>query len=113
MKLSKRNIKFRHIYLDLYEEISIYYQALDLYIVSSRVEGGPQAILECAITKTPIISTDVGIASQILNSKSIYNLDSISTASPDIEYAYKKAKNYILPKGIENFLKFFQDLYEN
>ena len=28
------------------------YNSLDLYIVSSRVEGGPQAILECAITKT-------------------------------------------------------------
>ena len=29
---------------------------LDMYIVSSRLEGGPQAILESALTKTPIIS---------------------------------------------------------
>ena len=36
-----------------------------MYIVSSRLEGGPQAILESALTKTPIISTDVGIASSI------------------------------------------------
>ena len=89
------------------------YNCLDLYIVSSRVEGGPQAILECAITKTPVISTDVGIASQILNSNSIYNPDSFSTASPDIEYAYRKSMSYILPKGIENFLDFFQEVYEN
>ena len=27
------------------------YNLLDLYIVSSRIEGGPQAILECGITK--------------------------------------------------------------
>ena len=33
------------------------YNCLDLYIVTSRIEGGPQAILECGITKTPIIST--------------------------------------------------------
>ena len=28
------------------------------------VEGGPQAITECGITKTPIISTNVGMASK-------------------------------------------------
>ena len=32
------------------------YNILDLYIVSSRFEGGPQSIMECAVTKTPIIS---------------------------------------------------------
>ena len=41
------------------------YNILDLYIVSSRIEGGPQAILESSITKTPILSTDVGVASEI------------------------------------------------
>ena len=38
------------------------YNILDLYLVTSRIEGGPQAILECALTKTPILSTDVGVA---------------------------------------------------
>ena len=40
------------------------YNILDIYIVSSRVEGGPQAIVECSLTKTPIVSTDVGVASR-------------------------------------------------
>ena len=43
------------------------YNILDLYIVSSRIEGGPQAIMEAAYTKTPIVSTDVGVASEILS----------------------------------------------
>ena len=42
------------------ENMNKLYNILDLYIVSSRIEGGPQAILECAISRTPIISTDVG-----------------------------------------------------
>ena len=81
-----------------FNELNELYNILDLYIVSSRVEGGPQAILECAITKTPVISTDVGIASQILNPKSIYDPESFSTASPDIEYAYRKSMSYIFQK---------------
>ena len=43
------------------------YNIFDLYIVSSRIEGGPQAIMEAAYTKTPIVSTDVGVASEILS----------------------------------------------
>ena len=43
------------------KELNELYNILNLYIVSSRIEGGPQAILECAITKTPIVSTDVGL----------------------------------------------------
>ena len=66
------------------------YNILDLYIVSSRLEGGPQAIIECATTKTPIISTDVGVASEILHSDSIYTLENFENAKPMVEYAYKK-----------------------
>ena len=58
------------------------YNILDLYIVTSRVEGGPQAILECAVSKTPIVSTDVGVASEILDSKSIFKPKEFSKAQP-------------------------------
>ena len=33
------------------------YNVLDLYLVTSRIEGGPQALVECGQTKTPILST--------------------------------------------------------
>ena len=36
------------------------YNLLNLYIVSSRIEGGPQAIVECGL-QDPIISIDVGL----------------------------------------------------
>lgn len=48
------------------------YNACDLYLVTSRCEGGPQSLFECAATATPILSTDVGMASDILSAESIF-----------------------------------------
>ena len=70
------------------------YNILDLYIVSSRIEGGPQAIMECAVSKTNIISTDVGVASQILHHESIIKDNEFLNAKPHIEYAFEKVKDF-------------------
>ena len=88
------------------------YNILDLYLVTSRLEGGPQAILECGISKTPILSTDVGIAPEILSKKSIFNIDEFKQAKVDVEYAYKKSLKYIIPNGMSSYIKMFKDLYE-
>ena len=88
------------------KELNELYNILNLYIVASRVEGGPQAILECALTKTPIISTDVGIASEILDKKSIFNMTNFQEAQPQIEIAYHNVKKFENPKGIEQFKAF-------
>lgn len=50
----------------------------NLVIISSRSEGGPRGILEAGATLTPIISTDVGIAKDVLSDSAIY--DNISDA---------------------------------
>lgn len=89
------------------------YNLLDLYIVSSRIEGGPQAILECGITKTPIVSTDVGVASEILHKESIYNPESFQTAKPNVDYAYNKCLEFSLPYGIDKFNSMLKGLYES
>ena len=91
-----------------FHELNELYNCLDLYIVSSRVEGGPQSILECGLTKTPIISTDVGIANEIL-SKSIYNMNNFKEALPDIETAYNNSQKFCIPNGFVNFRKLFTD----
>ena len=83
---------------------------MTLYIVSSRFEGGPQSILECAATKTPIISTDVGIAKEILNVGSIFNMENFLDAKADVEYAYKNVEKFFIPNGIENFNNYFKSL---
>ena len=93
--------------------VSICYNSLDLYIVASRVEGGPQSILECALSKTPIISTDVGVANQILSDKSIFTMKEYRNAKPNVEHAYREVQKYIIPEGFESFINFFEDVYES
>ena len=62
------------------EVVNKLYNVLDLYLVTSRVEGGPQAIFECALTKTPILSTKVGVAPEVLHTDSIYEVNEFSKA---------------------------------
>ena len=87
------------------------YNCLNLYLVTSRVEGGPAAITECAISKTPIISRDVGLAREFLHPNSIANDNLINNARSDISYAYEKTKSISIPNGMEKFKEMF--LYEN
>lgn len=42
------------------------YRASDLHLTSSRSEGGPRAVLECAATGVAQLSTPVGVAEDIL-----------------------------------------------
>jgi hypothetical protein len=90
-ELEKREIKYKYFEMIGLKELNELYNCLDLYVVSSRVEGGPRAIVEAGITKTPIISTDVGIASDFMPRESIYdmnNWESYKNAFPNIEELY-------------------------
>ena len=62
------------------------------------------------ITKTPIISTDVGIADDILAEESIFNMDNFHEAVPSVEFAYTKSKELIIPKGFKDFINLFQSV---
>ena len=68
----------------------------DLYIVSSRSEGGPKAVLESAFAKTMILSTGVGLAPDFLHPWCIYR-----TA----EEAIPKIKGIMGGEDIARFLK--------
>ena len=112
-ELEKRNIPFQYFEMTSFNQMNELYNILDLYIVPSRVEGGPQAILECAITKTPIISTNVGVASEILSPKSIFDMSNFSEAKPDVEFAFKKSQEYIIPNGFTKFRDLIEAVYES
>lgn len=64
--LKRVGIPFYHNYLKDYLEITTYYHCLDLYLITSREEGGPMALLECMATGVPIISTRVGMAPDLI-----------------------------------------------
>ena len=112
-KLEELSIPFEYFPMVDSKMLNELYNSLDLYIVASRVEGGPQAVLECAITKTPIISTDVGVVGEILSSESIFMMNNYLEAKPNVDYAYEKVKEYVIPHGFNNFLVNFKDIYED
>lgn len=65
-RLAAADIPYLHIYLRSYPEIARLYQALDLYVVSSRQEGGPKAVLESMATGVPLVTTRVGQAMDLV-----------------------------------------------
>jgi len=79
------------------------YNLTDLYIVSSKSEGGPKAVLESAFTKTMILSTDVGLAPDFLNPWCIFK---------SAEEGVQKTKEIVEGKNISQIVKFnFEKAY--
>ena len=64
-RLYDMNVSTFHLGNVPYQEMNELYNAIDLYLVSSRVEGGPQALIEAPLAGTAVFSTDVGIARDI------------------------------------------------
>jgi len=65
-RLKNENIPFQHVFIANYPKIAELYQCLDAYLITSRVEGGPKAILESMASMVPIISSPVGQAEEII-----------------------------------------------
>ena len=64
--LEELKIPYKHIFFKNYPDINELYQCLDLYIVSSREEGGPKAVLESMVTGVPLVTTRVGQAMDLV-----------------------------------------------
>lgn len=115
-RLEKAGIRYIYKELPSFEELNKMYNALDLYVVGSRYEGGPQSILECATTLTPIISTDVGVAEHILAPMSIakeFSGESLMECKADVDHALEKVtKTFISFGGFDVFRKKLEELCE-
>jgi len=112
-RLDDLGIKYHYFERPSNEQLNEMYNALDLYVVGSRQEGGPQAIVECAATHTPVVSTDVGLASEILSPSSLFDPDQgrpATRAQPDIDYAYDRVGKLFTPEGFDPFRQFFQEI---
>lgn len=75
------------------------YQSLDLYAVTARYEGGPQALIECGLLNVPVVSTSVGIAEQVLPASAIRQAAELLDATP----AVPDVTTLKLPSGYEPF----------
>ena len=103
-ELEKLNIKYYYFNMISLKELNELYNCLDLYIVSSRYEGGPRSIFEAGATKTPIISTRVGIANELLSEESLFDMNNIITyknAIPNVEHLYRKVSELKIDSQID------------
>jgi glycosyltransferase involved in cell wall biosynthesis len=64
--LERLGIPYRHTFLPRPEAVVAAYNASDLYIVASREEGGPKAVLESMATGVPVVTTRVGQATDLV-----------------------------------------------
>jgi glycosyltransferase involved in cell wall biosynthesis len=59
-------VPFAHDYIKDPRALAPLYHAIDLYVVSSRQEGGPKAILESMSSGIPVVTTRVGQAMDLV-----------------------------------------------
>jgi glycosyltransferase involved in cell wall biosynthesis len=64
--LEQLGIPYKHLFLKDYPDVGRLFPALDLYLVTSRQEGGPKAVLESMASGVPLVTTRVGQAMDIV-----------------------------------------------
>ena len=100
--------------------INMLYNLADIYLVTSKIEGGPKAILETGLTKTLIFSTDVGLSKDFIHQDLIYSEENIYKVLDflnNFEKNEDKIKNYVEFNfnNIKRVLdeKYYTSLYRN
>lgn len=125
-RLAEGNVPYTHKYLKNYTDTVPYWQALDVYLITSRLEGGPKAILEAWAAGVPLVSTKVGMVPDI----AMHGENAILTEVEDTKAIIagaeqilnnRELKNKLIAKGLEEVQKYswekiaeryFQELYQ-
>ncbi len=100
--------------------LNLLYNLLDLYIVASRSEGGPRAILEAAAARCPIISTRVGQAPDVLEPSCLFQnpIEAVAIIARDLAEKHLRSLSAIHQARVnqrhipEAARELFADLYE-
>ncbi len=64
--LERQGVPFHHFYAPDNHAVATCYHALDLYLMTSREEGGPLALLESMASGVPLVSTRTGMAEDVI-----------------------------------------------
>jgi glycosyltransferase involved in cell wall biosynthesis len=109
-RLKDMEVEYTYLELQPQEVLAKMYNSLDLYVTSSRIEGGNQSLLECSTMKVPILSTDVGMARVVLHNNCIVDIKSTNyiPSEKDIEYNYTNVKRF----DIQHITNYYEILFE-
>lgn len=67
--LNHINVPYIHEFLEDYNEINLRYRMLDVYLITSREEGGPKGLIEAMASGIPVVSTNVGMSSDLIENR--------------------------------------------
>jgi glycosyltransferase involved in cell wall biosynthesis len=89
--LKARGIPFQHHYPPERADLIELYHALDLYLMTSREEGGPMALMESMASQVPVVSTAVGMAPDLIEDGVTGGL----AVSEDVEGLVNRARSML------------------
>jgi glycosyltransferase involved in cell wall biosynthesis len=114
-ELKKREIPYE--FFKSYRDLNELYDCLDVSFVTSRREGGPRAVLEASARRVPILSTDVGMASDVLDPRCICdNVDDYLAKyfnrdhDKCVEENYKNVQEFLPSKIISKFDDYLEEI---
>lgn len=103
-RLNAAGIPFHYYEKPTQEILNELYQTLNLYPVTARYEGGPQSLIECGLLGIPMVSRNVGMASQLLPPYAIN--DSIT----ECRMAVPNVDHLKLPNGYQPFRSLIEEV---
>lgn len=113
-RLYDAGVKYHFYKLPPFSVLNDFYNMLDLYIVGSRYEGGPQAVFECAATRTPIISTTAGYAPELLHENCMIDKGATwrhASSEETLDYNFGKVQELFIPHGFSKFEQMIRQVY--
>ena len=90
-ELERLAVPYEHVLLSSRDELAAAYHVLDLYLVTSRQEGGPKASFEATAAGVPLVSTRVGQAQELLADgvdALLADVDDIDTLAAAVQRVY-------------------------
>jgi len=110
--LSAKCIPFS--YFENFNDLNLLYDCVDWCFVTSRSEGGPQAVLETAYRNVKILSSNVGLAPEVLHSDCIcYNVkDFVNKFNDNLDRRkenFERVQEYLPQKIISQVDNFFEE----
>lgn len=97
------------------DEIAQLYRTLDIYLIASRIEGGPKQILEAWASGVPVVSTRVGMVVDIANDRKnalladVENVKQITKAAEEI-IENENLKNDLIAAGLQSVKNYSWDI---
>jgi glycosyltransferase involved in cell wall biosynthesis len=96
--LEAAGILYTHKYVEHYYDTAEYFRVLDLYVIGSREEGGPKAILEAMASGVPIVSTKVGMVPDVLQD----GMNGFVVEVEDVDALFQKASRVLGDKSLRD-----------